>query len=90
MLSILFLGDVVGEPGRSAVIARLPELKEKWQLDFVDRERRERRGRSRDHPADHDRSSPRRRAGGDHRRSHLGPEGNRLVHRHRAAPAAAD
>ncbi len=35
MLTILFLGDVVGEPGRSAVIARLPELKEKWQLDFA-------------------------------------------------------
>src|SRR5438105_1296762 len=35
MLSVLFLGDVVGEPGRSAVIARLPELKSKYALDFV-------------------------------------------------------
>ena len=35
MLSVLFLGDVVGEPGRSAVIARLPELKAKHALDFV-------------------------------------------------------
>ena len=35
MLSVLFLGDVVGEPGRSAVIARLPELKSKHALDFV-------------------------------------------------------
>ena len=35
MLRILFLGDVVGQPGRSAVIARLPELKEKYALDFV-------------------------------------------------------
>jgi metallophosphoesterase (TIGR00282 family) len=35
MLTILFLGDVVGEPGRSAVIARLPELKEKHAFDFV-------------------------------------------------------
>ena len=35
MLRILFLGDVVGEPGRNAVIARLPELKEKHALDFV-------------------------------------------------------
>src|SRR5437879_12340215 len=35
MLTILFLGDIVGEPGRSAVIARLPELKEKYALDFT-------------------------------------------------------
>jgi 2',3'-cyclic-nucleotide 2'-phosphodiesterase len=35
MLTVLFLGDVVGEPGRSAVIARLPELKEKYALDFI-------------------------------------------------------
>jgi metallophosphoesterase (TIGR00282 family) len=35
MLTVLFLGDVVGEPGRKAVIARLPELKEKHALDFV-------------------------------------------------------
>src|SRR5256712_12031910 len=35
MLTVLFLGDVVGEPGRSAVIARLPEVKSKYALDFV-------------------------------------------------------
>ena len=35
MLTILFLGDIVGEPGRSAVISRLPELKEKYGLDFI-------------------------------------------------------
>jgi metallophosphoesterase (TIGR00282 family) len=35
MLTVLFLGDIVGEPGRTAVIARLPELKEKYTLDFV-------------------------------------------------------
>ena len=35
MLTILFLGDVVGEPGRSAVIARLPELKRVHALDFI-------------------------------------------------------
>src|SRR5205823_38681 len=35
MLTILFLGDIVGEPGRSAVIARLPKLKEKYALDFI-------------------------------------------------------
>jgi len=35
MLTILFLGDVVGEPGRSAVIARLPELKTRFGFDFA-------------------------------------------------------
>jgi metallophosphoesterase (TIGR00282 family) len=35
MVTVLFLGDIVGEPGRSAVIARLPELKTKYELDFV-------------------------------------------------------
>ena len=35
MLTILFLGDIVGEPGRSAVIARLPELKRAHAIDFI-------------------------------------------------------
>src|SRR5499433_530440 len=35
MLTVLMLGDIVGEPGRSAVIARLPELKGKHALDFI-------------------------------------------------------
>jgi metallophosphoesterase (TIGR00282 family) len=35
MLRVLFLGDIVGEPGRSAVIARLPELKQKHEIDFI-------------------------------------------------------
>jgi len=35
MLTVLFLGDIVGEPGRSAVIARLPELKSRHALDFI-------------------------------------------------------
>jgi metallophosphoesterase (TIGR00282 family) len=35
VLTLLFLGDIVGEPGRSAVIRRLPELKEKFALDFI-------------------------------------------------------
>jgi len=35
MLRILFLGDVVGEPGRNAVIARLPELKKEYEIDFT-------------------------------------------------------
>ena len=35
MLTILFLGDVVGEPGRSAIITRLPELKRRYAVDFI-------------------------------------------------------
>src|SRR5438046_7335379 len=35
MLTILFHGDVVGEPGRSSVIAQLPRLKQSHALDFI-------------------------------------------------------
>src|SRR5216117_625183 len=35
MLTVLLLGDIVGAPGRNAVINRLPELKEKHALDFI-------------------------------------------------------
>jgi 2',3'-cyclic-nucleotide 2'-phosphodiesterase len=35
MLRILFLGDIVGAPGRSAVIAQLPQLKEQHAIDFI-------------------------------------------------------
>lgn len=35
MIRILFLGDIVGEPGRKAVIASLPGLKEEFQADFI-------------------------------------------------------
>jgi 2',3'-cyclic-nucleotide 2'-phosphodiesterase len=35
MFRVLFLGDVVGEPGRSAIFARLPELKAQHNIDFT-------------------------------------------------------
>jgi len=35
MFRILFLGDIVGEPGRKAVISRLPALKKERQIDFI-------------------------------------------------------
>jgi 2',3'-cyclic-nucleotide 2'-phosphodiesterase len=35
MLRILFLGDIVGAPGRNAVIARLPQLKQQHAVDFI-------------------------------------------------------
>lgn len=34
-IRILFLGDIVGEPGRKAVISRLAEIREKHAIDFV-------------------------------------------------------
>jgi metallophosphoesterase (TIGR00282 family) len=34
-LRILFLGDIFGEPGRKAVIAHLPSLRERFQIDFT-------------------------------------------------------
>ncbi|MBV8211889.1 MAG: TIGR00282 family metallophosphoesterase [Verrucomicrobia bacterium] len=35
MLRLLFLGDIIGEPGRRAVIEMLPTLKSDWGIDFV-------------------------------------------------------
>jgi metallophosphoesterase (TIGR00282 family) len=35
VIRILFLGDIVGEPGRKAVIEQLPILKQKEALDFI-------------------------------------------------------
>ena len=35
MIRILFLGDIVGEPGRKSVIGRVPSLKRERQIDFV-------------------------------------------------------
>ncbi len=34
-MRILFLGDVVGRAGRTAIIERLSRLREDWRLDFV-------------------------------------------------------
>jgi hypothetical protein len=34
-MRLLFLGDVVGRPGRQAVTERLPALRERWLLDCV-------------------------------------------------------
>jgi metallophosphoesterase (TIGR00282 family) len=35
MIRILFLGDIVGEPGRKAVISKIPALREQLGLDFI-------------------------------------------------------
>jgi calcineurin-like phosphoesterase len=35
LFRLLFLGDVVGEPGRKAVAVLLPLLKEELKIDFI-------------------------------------------------------
>src|ERR1700736_359080 len=35
MLRLLFLGDIIGEPGRKAVIEMVPRLRKTWGIDFV-------------------------------------------------------
>ena len=35
MLKLLFLGDIIGEPGRRAVIETVPVWKKAWGLDFI-------------------------------------------------------
>ena len=35
MLRLLFLGDIIGEPGRRSVVESLPHLKEERSLDFI-------------------------------------------------------
>ena len=34
-MNILFIGDVVGKPGRKAVAALLPQLRQEYAVDFV-------------------------------------------------------
>jgi metallophosphoesterase (TIGR00282 family) len=35
MFRLLFLGDIIGEPGRKSVIDMVPRLKQEWSIDFV-------------------------------------------------------
>jgi calcineurin-like phosphoesterase len=35
MFRLLFLGDIIGEPGRKAVIDSVPRLKQERGIDFV-------------------------------------------------------
>ena len=34
-MRLLYIGDVIGRSGRAAVNTRLPELRQRWSLDFV-------------------------------------------------------
>ena len=89
MLTVLFLGDIVGQPGRAAVIARLPELKTKYALDFVivnGENAAGGRGITGKITIDLLRG---RRVSNHNRRPYLGPERDPFVHRHRTAFAAS-
>mgnify|MGYP003694464303 CR=1 FL=1 len=79
MLTVLFLGDIVGEPGRNAVIGRLPQLKEKHGIGFHHRQRRERGRRPRDYGQNHDRAFARRRFSRHDWRPYLGPKRYRRI-----------
>ncbi len=87
-LNILFLGDIVGEPGRRAVIELLPVIREREGIDFVIV--------NGENSANGRGITPRisidlLRAGAaviTDRGPRLGPEGNPRIHRHRAAPVA--
>ena len=35
MLKLLFIGDIVGSPGRSFVVERLPEIRKELEVDLV-------------------------------------------------------
>jgi 2',3'-cyclic-nucleotide 2'-phosphodiesterase len=35
MFRLLFLGDIIGEPGRKSVIDMVPRLKQEWSIDFI-------------------------------------------------------
>ena len=34
-MRLLFVGDIVGRSGRTALMKRLPALRARWRLDFV-------------------------------------------------------
>jgi len=53
---ILFLGDIVGEPGRKAVCQLLPKLKEELALDFIIVNGENSAGGTRHHPQASDQS----------------------------------
>ena len=88
-MRILFIGDIVGRPGRELVQRGLRALVELSRDRPRHRQRRERGGRLRHHARDRRRAARLGRRRDDVRQSHLGQEGSARLHRHRAAPAAA-
>ena len=88
-MRLLFLGDMVGRTGRTAVWERLPGLISRLQARFRHRQWRERRRRLRHHRRDLSRDDRRRRRCGDHRQPCLGPARGAEVRAARGALPAA-
>ena len=87
LMRLLFIGDIVGRTGRTALLNRLPASARALAARFRRRQRRERRRRLRHHRGDL-RGVPRRRGRRDHaRQPRLRPARSAGVHR---APAAPD
>ena len=90
MLRLLFLGDIIGEPGRKAVIEMVPKLRQTWGIDFVIVNGENAAAGRGITGQDHDRSVAGGRRGDNDRRSYLGPERGEFVYRNRASLAASD
>ncbi len=88
-MRLLFLGDIVGRPGRIAFIEKVPELR-RGETRRRDRQRRERGTWFRHHGSDLQRSDRCRRGCRDARQPRLGPARGDVFHRARAAPRAPD
>ena len=88
-MNILFIGDIVGRPGRDLMRAGLDAIVSRLRRRFRDRQRRERRGRLRHHARNRRRPARARRRRDDVGQSHLGQEGSDRLHRRRGAAVAA-
>ena len=88
-IRILFIGDIVGRPGRELVRRGLRGARRPPSDRSRHRQRRERRRRLRHHARDRRPAARLGRRRDDLRQSHLGQEGSARLHRRRAAAAAA-
>ena len=86
-MNILFIGDIVGRPGRDLVRHGLPALAAHYGVDLVIANAENAAARLRHHARDWRRDCRLRRRRHDVRQSHLGQEGGARLHRHRAAAA---
>ena len=89
VIRLLFIGDIVGRPGRDLVRRGLAALVDAPPDRSRHRQRRERRGRLRHHARDRRPAARLGRRRDDLGQSHLGQEGSARLHRRRAAAAAA-
>ena len=88
-MRILFIGDIVGRSGRTAVLERLPGLVRDWRLDFVAVNGENAAGGFGITEAIYQEFDRRRRRRRHRRQSFLGPEGGAGLHRAGAASCFA-